>query len=526
MRKPCTRRASFAWLLLVAGGFLGAHRFYLNSPFAGAAQLALLLAGVSGLPASRFCLGLLGLWLLVDIYWVHVRLKRDDGAHARAARRPMAKDYDMAALDEAHKLRERFIAAAAAQDWAQAAALGEQIVAAARRVFKGPHENLAMSLCMHGQACYRLGTFDKAKASLEESLSIALQIDLSAEDLQTIRKALSLVYAETGEYPAAQAIHAALPILSTLSGATVRPEDAPELQALQSLLARQEKQYMEAFAQGDLERAEPLCAEAVATSRRLFAGPDTAVVFHLVNLAEIRRQMKSHDQAIATLHECLTMIDTLDLDDSWRLGPTNTLALVHAATGRHTEAEALYKQTIAMAIAAGKGASTNAVVRAFNNLAFLYADTGQARKAALCYARALVHLDKLDAEGAEKTEQREGSDSDLHASMLNNYADLFMARRDIASAQPLYERALAIQERSCKGISSMAAHAHNALGLIAQERGDLRQALVHFRRTLLLNQICAPDHLGNIANAQRNVDGVSGTLAAVAHAARVERSPT
>lgn len=523
MRKLYPRRASFAWLLLVVGGFLGAHRFYLHSYVGGAAQLALLLAGVSGLPVSRFCLGLLGLWLLVDIYWVHVRLKRDDGAHAKAARRPMAKGYDMAALDEAEKLRERFIAAAGAQDWTQAAALGAQIVAAARRVFKGPHENLAMSLCMHGQACYRLGTFDTAKASLEESLSIALQIDLPAEDLQTIRKALSLVYAETGEYSAAQATQAALP---ALSGGIVRPEDDPELQAL---LARQEKQYMEAFEQGDLERAEPLCAEAVATSRRLFAGPGPAVVFHLVNLAEIRRQLKSHDQAIATLDECLAMIDALDLDDSWRLGPTNTLALVHAATGRHTEAEALYKQTIAMAIAAGKGASTNAVVRAFNNLAFLYADTGQARKAALCYARALVHLDKLDAEEAEQSEraeQPEGIDSDLHTSMLNNYADLFMARRDLASAQPLYERALAIQERSCRGISSMAAHAHNALGLIAQERGDLRHALVHFRRTLLLNQICAPDHLGNIANAQRNVDGVSGTLAAVAHAARVERSPT
>jgi len=110
--------------------------------------------------------------------------------------------------------------------------------------------------------------------------------------------------------------------------------------------------------------------------------------------------------------------------------------------------------------------------------------------------------------------------------MLNNYADLFMARRDFARAKPLYERSLAIQERSCRGISSIAANAHNDLGLIAQEEGDLHQALVHFKRTLLLNQICAPDHLGNIANAQRNVDGVSGTLAAVARAARVERSPS
>ena len=101
-----------------------------------------------------------------------------------------------------------------------------------------------------------------------------------------------------------------------------------------------------------------------------------------------------------------------------------------------------------------------------------------------------------------------------------------MSRRDFVRARELFERSLDIQQGSCRGISQAAATAHNDLGLIAQEEGDLRQALVHFKRTLLLNQICAPDHLGNIANAQRNVDGVSGTLAAVARAARVERSPS
>jgi len=508
MRMPSPRRKSVAYLLLLVGGFLGAHRFYLGHFLSGATQLLLLLAGASPLPGARVCLGLLLLWMLADIYWIHVRMKRQDGPPRKAARPAMTKDYDLAALDEAGKLRERFEAAADAGEWAKAVALGAQIVASARRVFKGPHENLAMSLCLYGQACYRLKAFDKAKASLEESLAIARQISLPAEDLQIIREALAMVHAETDEYRAARAIQ------DTLPAGTVRPEDDPELQAL---LERQAAQYMEAFEQGDLERAEPLCAEAVETGRRLFGGPAQAVVSHLVNLAEIRRQLKWHDKAIATLNECLAMIEVLDLDDEWRRGPTNTLALVHAATGRHGEAEALYKQTIAMAIAASKGASTNAVVRAFNNLAFLYADTGQAQKAELCYARAVIHLDKLEAEGA---------DADLHANMLNNYADLFMARRDFARAKPLYERSLAIQERSCRGISSIAANAHNDLGLIAQEEGDLHQALVHFKRTLLLNQICAPDHLGNIANAQRNVDGVSGTLAAVARAARVERSPS
>jgi tetratricopeptide (TPR) repeat protein len=108
--------------------------------------------------------------------------------------------------------------------------------------------------------------------------------------------------------------------------------------------------------------------------------------------------------------------------------------------------------------------------------------------------------------------------------MLNNFASLFMARREFDKARPLFERSLDIQQGSCRGISQAAATAHNDLGLIAQEEGDLRQALMHFKRTLLLNQICAPDHFRNIDNAQRNIDSVSMVLATVARAARMEPS--
>ncbi|QNK71309.1 tetratricopeptide repeat protein [Variovorax sp. PAMC26660] len=382
------RRKSLAYLLLLVGGFLGAHRFYLGRYRSGAAQLLLLLVGTSSLSGAKLCRGILLLWLLVDIYWV----------------------------------QQQFDASEGEDDSERATAIP-------------PTE---------------------------------------------------------ASRPAAS--------------------DTPATR-----LKNQEHRYMEAFRQGDLPRAEALCTEAVELARRLCGGPGEAVVSHLVNLAEVRRQLQRNDKAIAALDECMNMIGQLRLPDSWRLRPTNTLALVYAATGRPDEAEALYKRTIALAITEAKGGSTDAVVRALNNLAFLHATTGQPLKAELCYARAMTHLDKL------ATAHGEG-DAELYSNMLNNFADLLAARRDFAKARPLYERSLAIQERSCRGISTVAANAHNDLGLIAQELGDLRQALVHFRRTLLLNQICAPDHLKNIANAQRNVDGVSATLDAMTYAARVERN--
>jgi len=502
------RRKPLAWLLLVVGGFLGAHRFYLGSYLGGAAQLLLLLVGVGSLPGARFCLGLLGPWLLFDIYWVHVRLKRQD--ESDAARRPAAKTYDLEALSHADALRERFVAAAEMHDWARAVALSEQIVANARKVFKGPHQNLAMSLCMHGQACCQFKAFDEAKASLEESLAIGRQIGMPAEDMDIVRKALAMTVAAIGEHHAARQLRAGLPAGRGPGDDTV----------LLGLLEDQERRYKAAFERRDLALAERLCAEAVHTSRQLCGegGLGKAVVLHLIHHAEFCRQLQWHDKAVSLLDECLAIIDQLGLDDSWRLGPSNTLALLHAGAGRSDEAEVLYKKTIAMAVALSKGNSTDEVVRAFNNLAFLYANTDQDEKAELCYARAMVHLDKLAPE-----ETGEG-DADLHADLLINFAQLHMARNEAEHAKPLFERALAIQERSCRGISTSAAAAHNDLGLIAQEQGDLREALKHFKRTLLLNQICAPDHFGNLANAQRNIDNVSLALAAVARAARLEPS--
>jgi tetratricopeptide (TPR) repeat protein len=395
------RRKSLAWLLLLVGGFLGAHRFYLGRYRSGAAQLLLLLVGTTSLPGAKLCLGALLLWLLADIWWVHQQTE----------------------------------ALATAED------------------------------------------------------------DTEEDTAPSVPKRAAMATA-----PA----EAARPVIDNTPAARLK---------------NQEHRYMEAFRQGDLQRAEALCTEAVELARKLCGGPGEAVVSHLVNLAEVRRQLQRHDKAIAALDECMTMIGQLGLGDSWRLRPTNTLALVYAATGRPDEAEALYKKTIALAITDARGGSTDAVVRALNNLAFLYATTGEPLKAELCYARAMTHLDKLPAGNGEGA-----GDAELYSNMLNNFADLLAARRDFARAKPLYERSLAIQERSCRGISTVAANAHNDLGLIAQELGDLRQALVHFKRTLLLNQICAPDHLKNIASAQRNVDGVSATLDAMTYAARVERS--
>jgi tetratricopeptide (TPR) repeat protein len=514
MRIPTPRRKPFAYLLLLVGGFLGAHRFYLRSYLGAAAQLLLCLFAATELPGARVGLALLLSWLLVDIYWVHVKLKRQE--ELDAARRPAAKAYDLQALGQADALRERFVAAAEMHDWARAVALGEQIVANARKVFKGPHQNLAMSLCMHGQACCQFKAFDEAKASLEESLAIGRQIGMPAEDMEIVRKALAMTLAGIGEHAAARRRRAHLPanLPAHLSTDGRTGDDT----VLLGLLEDQERRYRAAFERRDLALAERLCAEAVHTSRQLCGGLGEAVVFHLVSHAEFCRQLQWHDKAVSLLDESLAIIDQLGLDDSWRLGPSNTLALLHAGAGRSDEAEVLYKKTIAMAVALSKGNSTDEVVRAFNNLAFLYANTDQDQKAELCYARAMVHLDKLAPQ-----DKGEG-DADLHADLLINFAQLHMARNESEHAKPLFERALAIQERSCRGISTSAATAHNDLGLIAQEEGDLREALRHFKRTLLLNQICAPDHLGNLANAQRHIDNVSLALAAVARAARLEPS--
>jgi tetratricopeptide (TPR) repeat protein len=270
---------------------------------------------------------------------------------------------------------------------------------------------------------------------------------MPAEDMDIARKALALTLAGIGERKA-------------------RGAETDGEAALLNLLEEKETRYRDALAQGDLPRAERCAPRPWPPAAQLCGGPGKSVVFHLSSHAELCRRLQWNDKAEVAANEALAMAGQLGLDDSWRRGPTNTLALLHAAAGRADEAEALYKKTIAMAIAEARAAPATAWCAP--STTWRSCMPSRARTTRPSFATPARWCTWTSS--ARRRTAKDQGDAELHSHMLNNFAGLLMARRDFDGARPLYERSLAIQQRSCRGISTAAANAHNDLGLMAQER--------------------------------------------------------
>jgi TM2 domain-containing membrane protein YozV len=93
MNAPRTKRLGLAYALLLLGGLVGAHRFYLRHPTTGAAQLTLLVAGSTLLYV--FGLGVLLLlpliaWLIVDLVLLPSMVREANAGRAPHGPPPVA----------------------------------------------------------------------------------------------------------------------------------------------------------------------------------------------------------------------------------------------------------------------------------------------------------------------------------------------------------------------------------------------------------------------------------------------------
>ena len=106
-----------------------------------------------------------------------------------------------------------------------------------------------------------------------------------------------------------------------------------------------------------------------------------------------------------------------------------------STTGRYSDAEPLYKQSLAIR---EKVLSTYPeVAAALNNLALLYQRQGRYSEAEPLYKRSL-----------DQKKKAFGPDHPDMAGSLNNLADLYPAQGHYADAEPLFKRSLAIHARS------------------------------------------------------------------------------
>lgn len=269
-------------------------------------------------------------------------------------------------------------------------------------------------------------------------------------------------------------------------------------------------QAQEFRAQGDLGRAEKLCARAIRIFQKAEGknSPDAANLLNV--LAAIRDERGSYSRALAASRRALKILDTLGAnfegDDAAqvRLETLARLGNLHRHLAHYVAAEKFLKRALALAIATFGEASDNAS-NARNNLGILYKYTGNFDAAKILYETALQNI-----------EREHGREHISTASLYHNLGGLEHARGDfVAGEEPARKaweiRANALGSHHPDALADAVAYAGVLDGLERYDESEkiYREALVeyekiypaeHYEIAALLN------NLGNVCYAREKFD--------------------
>jgi tetratricopeptide (TPR) repeat protein len=230
--------------------------------------------------------------------------------------------------------------------------------------------------------------------------------------------------------------------------------------------------------------SEPLlrCALAIAETS---LGPDHPnVARSLDNLAMLLAATNRHSEA-ETLHRRALAINEMSFgrDHPEIATGLNNLAMLLAATNRHSEGESLYRRALAIS-EASLGSDHPNVAKGLNNLAGLLVDTNRHSEAEALCRRALAIK-----------ETSFGPDHPEIATGLNNLAMLLAATNRHSEAEPLYRRALAINEASLGPNHPDVARDLNNLAELFRVTNRHSEAEPLYRRALVIRESSlGPNH--------------------------------
>ena len=188
-------------------------------------------------------------------------------------------------------------------------------------------------------------------------------------------------------------------------------------------------QATEFRAQGDLERAEEFCAQAIEIFQTAEGenSPDAANLLNV--LASIRDERGDYEGAINAAKRATNILDTLGENFSGddaahiRLEAWSRLGNLQRHLARYSEAEENLKRALALALESFGEASDEAS-NARNNLGILYKYTGKFDDAKILYETALANI-----------EREYGREHISTASLYHNLGGLEHARGDFAAGE-------------------------------------------------------------------------------------------
>ncbi|MFG5776057.1 NINE protein [Comamonas sp. J-3] len=498
-----------AYRLLIAAGWLGAHRFYLHRYASAVAQLLLTALMVAlwiwGGPFARWAPYLIGpilLWLIRDGFWLfdYFRVEEEMDTSLAAfvdSDSPAPKSAGTAASKAADAQARSLVEEAASADDAEARKKTRAIKLAKQQIALGLQENHPQAaltaierLVKYLQQRSRRPQHD---AHLAEAYLLHGMVLYQTQYLDAARKKLQM------------GVHLA----SSFAHLSVQTEQAknwleklrnPQLKAAPGSPAPQVQpaQYEALMKAGEWAQASTLCAQTIALrqSAKTVDVPDLAA--HLLNAMEIAQRLGQPEQVHTHGMQLLQLAQQGAPGQNAVPGPVQRQALERLgdwaySAGDHRQANQYYRQ--ALALAAAQQASAAQLCGLLQRLALNYERAGDIPQALECWNSAAAHIAKL----GEVVE-----DSEAVSDVLTRYAS-FSVRHQPAQVKPLIEQSLRIQQRAYRGYSLAAARAYEVFAGFMVDVNQPAARVAHLQKALMLYQVCDPDNLAHIAELKKSI---------------------
>jgi tetratricopeptide (TPR) repeat protein len=386
-------------------------------------------------------------------------------------------------------------------------------------------DNELAQLLLDGMRLYSQGKYAKALPLAERSVARArTRHGEKGMEFATAASFLGMVYQAQGRYADAEPLHQrALAIYETTLGREHSVVTTP-LNALASLYEDQ----------GRYADAEPLYKRSLAIKERTVGPDDPSVATSLNNLAHLYMRQGRYADAEPVFKRSLAIRESAlrrdrppagtgknfddlavisrDIDRDAVPRALNNLAELYAAQGRYAEAEPLLKRSLAMDEAA-LGRDHPSVATGLNNLAGLYVAQGRYDDAEPLYRRSLAIREK--ALGREHLDV---------AASLNNMATLYSNQRRYADAEPLLKRSLAVFESALGRDHPSVATSLNNLASLYDDQGRYAEAEPLLKRSLAIREKALGREHPDVATSLNNLAGLYVALGRHADAGPLYKS--
>lgn len=255
-----------------------------------------------------------------------------------------------------------------------------------------------------------------------------------------------------------------------------------------------------------LHLAAPLLEQVLTTSRGQVARNASELVWDLLNLAMLYRELERHEESIALHHEALALLAAEEQATSTHANAWHELAKIYGALGRLLQAEETYLRSLVL-YQDLPTADANDVADVLNDLGTIYRSLGQADVAAARFREA------LDLRRSAAAPNYAGI---VHT--LNNLGNLEFDQGKLEEAEALYREALPLATRYSTPADQGLALTRNNIAQVGARRNNPEEAIRLMEEAVRDRRAMHPPHHSEVISTLRNLAGAYARAGRLDHA--------